>query len=96
MKILIFWEQDYYGGVDKHLIELLKTCQINRIKLVLTNEENEAANSFTNKKEFLQKKLRVVKFKSFSHNIINFKLRKFKNSTIFSLSFITIIILFKS
>ena len=26
----------------------------------------------------MQKKLRVVKFKSFSHNIINFKLRKFK------------------
>lgn len=79
MKILIFWEQDYYGGVDKHLIELLKTWPNKSDQItVLTNEENEAASSFTKKNGFLHKKLKVVKFKSFSHNIINFKLRKFK------------------
>lgn len=79
MKILIFWEQDYYGGVDTHLLELIKTWPNKKDQItILTNKENSAIKSIEKKSKKIFKFLKIEKYNSYSYNIINFKLRKFK------------------
>jgi len=76
MKILIFWEQDFYGGVDTHLLELLKTWPEKNDQItILTNQENSAAKKIS---EELLKFVKIEKFCSYSYNIINYKFRKYK------------------
>ena len=79
MKILIFWEQDYYGGVDTHLLELMKTWPNKKDRItILTNKENSAIKKIEKISKHTFKFLKIEKFDSYSYNIINFKLRKFK------------------
>ena len=79
MKILIFWEQDYYGGVDTHLLELIETWPNKKDQItILTNKENSAIKNIEKKTKKIFKFLKIEKYNSFSYNIINFKLRKFK------------------
>ena len=47
MKILIFWEQEYYGGVDTHIYELLRTWPNKKDEItILTNLENRGIKKF--------------------------------------------------
>mgnify|MGYP001193352500 CR=1 FL=1 len=79
MKILIFWEQDYYGGVDTHLYELLRTWPNKKDQItILTNQENGAVKKFEESLKIFPNNLKIKKFNSFSYNIINFKLKKIK------------------
>ena len=79
MKILIFWEQDFYGGVDTHLLELLKTWPEKNDQItILTNQENSAVENIKKTSNELFKFIKIEKFNSYSYNIINFKLRKYK------------------
>ena len=79
MKILIFWEQDYYGGVDTHLLELMKTWPNKKDRItILTNKENSDIKKIEKISKHTFKFLKIEKFDSYSYNIINFKLRKFK------------------
>ena len=78
MKILIFWEQDYYGGVDTHIYELLRTWPNKKDEItILTNLENKGIKKFYTTKH-LFKNVKIEKFNSFSHNILNYKYRNFK------------------
>ena len=78
MKILIFWEQEYYGGVDTHIYELLRTWPNKKDEItILTNLENRGIKKFY-KNKHLFKNLKIEKFNSFSHNILNHKFKNFK------------------
>ena len=77
MKILIFWEQDYYGGVDTHIYELLRTWPNKKDEItILTNLENKGIKKFYTTKH-LFKNVKIEKFNSFSHNIINIEILNF-------------------
>ena len=81
MKIVIFWEQEEYGGTDTHLLELLLNWpNKNDHIVVLSNYKNSGLNRIE-KKLLRKKNIKINKFNSFSYNVImnslNFKLIKF-------------------
>ena len=69
MKILIFYEQFSWGGVDKYLVELINNWPNNKDELIIvTNENNVGFNKI--KKTFKRKSIKYFFFNSYSYTFI--------------------------
>lgn len=75
MRILVYWEQDSWGGVDTHLLELLRTWAARDDEIVLL--VNEGNLGFDRLREQFQSlpHVRCESFCSYSHNELNRRLR---------------------
>lgn len=70
MKILIFYEQFSWGGVDKHLEELLNDFIKKKIQIILiTNRNNQGFNIL--KKKIKHKNIKFINFNSYSYSYIH-------------------------
>jgi glycosyltransferase involved in cell wall biosynthesis len=75
MRILIYWEQCSWGGVDTHLLELLQTWPVGEDEfLVLVNEGNLGFTRMKAQFESLSN-VRCESFCSYSHNELNRRMR---------------------
>lgn len=76
MKILIYWEQESWGGVDSHLLSLLSSWPVSDDHfLVMVNKGNPGYLRIKN--ELLSiPNVSIVEVKSFSINEINYRLRQ--------------------
>ncbi len=75
MRILVYWEQESWGGVDTHLLELLRTWPARDDEIVLlTNEGNLGFDRLKNRFESLPY-VRCESFRSYSHNELSRRLR---------------------
>lgn len=81
MKIVIFWEQEEYGGTDTHLLELLLNWPNKKDQIVVLSNFQNSGLSRIEKKLLRKKNIKINKFNSFSYNVImnslNFKLFKY-------------------
>ena len=67
MKILIFWEQVEWGGVDTHLLELIKNWpNKNDTFTILTNKNNEGLKRI--KEEIVKCNVKINYFRIFSYS----------------------------
>jgi glycosyltransferase involved in cell wall biosynthesis len=78
MKILIYWEQESWGGVDTHLLELLGSWPNHNDEIVLlVNDGNAGFNRL--KRAFSELRyVKCISFFSSSHNELNRRLRASK------------------
>lgn len=75
MKILVYWEQESWGGVDTHLLELLRTWPAPDDEIVLlANEGNLGFDRLKDRFASLPH-VRCESFRSYSHNELNRRLR---------------------
>ncbi len=77
MRILVYWEQDSWGGVDTHLLELLSTWPVTDDEFVLM--VNRGNKGFARLRDEFEKLpyVRCVEVTSYSHNELN---RRFRES----------------
>jgi glycosyltransferase involved in cell wall biosynthesis len=75
MRVLVYWEQDSWGGVDSHLLELLSTWPQGHDEFVLMVNTGNAG--FQRMKDQFQALLHVkcVEVSSYSHNELNRRCR---------------------
>jgi glycosyltransferase involved in cell wall biosynthesis len=89
MRILIYWEQESWGGVDVQLLELLSTWHVHDDEFVLVvNKGNTGFERLQSKFESI-KNVHCEIIKSYSHNELNRRVRNIKYSR-----FLTIILHF--
>lgn len=75
MRILVYWEQESWGGVDTHLLEMLRTWPVRDDEIVLlANEGNLGFDRLRDRFESLPH-VRCESFRSYSHNELNRRLR---------------------
>ena len=75
MRILVYWEQESWGGVDTHLLELLRTWPDRDDEIVLlVNEGNLGFDRLKDCFESLPH-VRCESFRSYSHNELSRRLR---------------------
>ncbi len=76
MRILIYWEQESWGGVDTHLLELLSTWPVPDDEIVLM--VNKGNRGFARLRESFAKLpyVRCVEVVSWSHNELNRRCRE--------------------
>jgi glycosyltransferase involved in cell wall biosynthesis len=76
MKIIIYWEQESWGGVDSHLVELLRSWPEQRDEIVLLF--NQFNLGYQRVKKDLEKipGLKFREIRSFSRNQINDRMNK--------------------
>lgn len=75
MRILIYWEQESWGGVDTHLLELLQTWpDINDEFVLVTNYGNSGFERVRQELEQLPR-IRFCQIHSCSHNELSRRLR---------------------
>ncbi|APW44172.1 glycosyltransferase [Rhodoferax saidenbachensis] len=76
MRILIYWEQESWGGVDTHLLELLSTWPVPDDEIVLM--VNKGNRGFARLRENFAKLpyVRSVEAVSYSHNELNRRCRE--------------------
>lgn len=76
MRILIYWEQESWGGVDTHLLELLSTWPVLEDEIVLmVNQGNAGFIRLRTDFEALPQ-VRCVVVPSYSHNELNRRFRR--------------------
>lgn len=76
MRILIYWEQESWGGVDTHLLELLSTWPVVDDQFVLmVNKGNRGFARLRERFELLPY-VRCVEVVSYSHNELNRRCRE--------------------
>ncbi|MBK9444594.1 MAG: hypothetical protein IPO00_00030 [Betaproteobacteria bacterium] len=75
MRVLVYWEQESWGGVDTHLLELLRTWPARDDEIVLlVNEGNVGFERLKDRFSSLPH-VRCASFRSYSHNELNRRLR---------------------
>lgn len=75
MRVLVYWEQESWGGVDTHLLELLRTWPARDDEIVLlVNEGNIGFERLKDRFSSLPH-VRCASFRSYSHNELNRRLR---------------------
>jgi glycosyltransferase involved in cell wall biosynthesis len=76
MKIIIYWEQESWGGVDSHLLSLLKSWPNHKDHfLLITNKFNDGYLRIKNDLVSIPQ-LSCLEINGFSFNQISYKLRK--------------------
>ena len=71
MKILIFWEQSSWGGVDSHLLTLLNLWEDENDSFVIVhNKKNSGLNRIKNSINISDDRIKYKSFRSFSYNIL--------------------------
>ena len=71
MKILIFYEQFSWGGVDKHLEELLNDFIKKKIQIILITNKNNQGFNILKKKKIKHKNIKFINFNSYSYSYIH-------------------------
>jgi glycosyltransferase involved in cell wall biosynthesis len=84
VRILVYWEQESWGGVDSHLLELLRTWPNQKDEIVLLVNEGNIGFERLKANFSSLPYVRCVLHKSYSHNEISRRLRGFKRPRFFS------------
>ncbi len=75
MKVLIYWEQESWGGVDTHLLELLSNWPCLDDEIVLMVNEGNAGFKRLGREFEMLPHVRCVSVPSYAHNEVNRRFR---------------------